>query len=72
MIAIVNGVMRGVLCANDIIRIEYTWVVVDNILIGYWVDMMNNDRTKDFKSINTQVASIVTKDNLITKSLPFS
>ena len=67
-----NGVMRGVLCANDIIRIEYTWVVVDHLLIGYWVDMMNNDRTKDFKSINTQVASIVTKDNLITKSLPFS
>ena len=64
--------MSGVLCTNDIIRVEYAWIVVDNVLISYWIDVVDNDGTKDLKSVNPQVASIVTNDNLIPKSLPFS
>ena len=58
-------------CRKEVMKYTKEWVSMTE-RIGYWVDMMNNDRTKDFKSINTQVVSIVTKDNLITKSLPFS
>ena len=65
-----NGVVCGVLCADNIIRIEYAWIVVDNILIGYWIDVMDDNRTEDLKSFNTQVTSIVANNNFIAKSQP--
>lgn len=71
-IAIVNGSMRPVGDRDEIVRIENARVAVRHVSHCHRDDVVNGDGLVNFVPVDSQVATVVPDDDLVTQVPPFS
>jgi hypothetical protein len=63
------GILRD---ANEIVHVEQGFPTVFDVFWGYRVDMVNDYSSTDWVTLNTHVASFISRDHLEPYLAPFS
>ena len=65
-----NSIVSIAACADEIVGIEYETCSALNVFDGDRIDVMNRNSTVDLSILNSEIAAIVTNDDLLTNISP--
>lgn len=65
-----NRIVRFVRATDQKIRVQDVWIKEFDLIWLNWIHVVNKDTTVDFITFKTQIAAIVTRNNLISNSFP--
>ena len=67
-----NGVVGSEGCCDQVLWLEYPFVAVTKVVDHHRIHVMDIDPTVDLVPIDSQIATIVTNDDMIPNLLPLA